>query len=281
MPSTHSRRGALLLCGAVLASLAGCATRSDSTSKSSETPTDEATTDETPTTETNVALRRVEVTPAVVSPNSPDSIGTFGERDEQFVIITLSDNGPFPEKGEFALTAGEATYDPAADDENTNFENGIWDYGEYQDVPENVLVFSVPKPLDAESVELSWPDGSESLGESALEALNRPPTEFSVELSAPDSVTGGEQATVTVTAENVGDAPGTFVGALNRQGPLVAHTPVESVSLELDAGETKEWTHRFRSKAYYDVEDPEATFSLARRGERLSATIAVDAETPS
>lgn len=85
---------------------------------------------------------------------------------------------------------------------------------------------------------------------------------------------------MTVTAENVGDVPGTFVGALNRQGPSVAYAPVESVRLELDAGETKERTHSFASDVYYDVENPAATFSLVWRGGRSSATIAVDAETP-
>ncbi|SFG15239.1 hypothetical protein SAMN04488063_1587 [Halopelagius inordinatus] len=279
MPSTQSRRGVLLLGGAVLASLAGCATRSDPTAQSSATPTDGPQTTE-PTTETTVAFRRVEVTPAVVSPNSPDSIGTVGERDEQFLVVTLSDDEPFPEKSEFALAAGDATYDPVADDEGGRFTNGIWDYGEYRNVPENVLVFSLPKPLDAESVELRWSDGSEPLGESALDALNRPPTEFDAELTAPDSVAGGEQATVTVTVENVGDAPGTFVGALNRQGPEIAYMPVESVSLELDAGETNEWTHRYRPETYYETDDPKATFSLAWREDRLSATIAVGTDSP-
>lgn len=277
MPSTQSRRGVLLFGGAVLASLAGCASQSDPAPQSSATPTDQTQTTET-TTETTVALRRVEVTPAVVSPNSPDSIGTVGERDEQFVVITLSDNDPFPEKSEFALAAGDATYGPAADDENGRFTNGIWDYGEYEAIPENVLVFSVPKPLDAESVELRWSNGSEPLGESALDDLNRPPTEFDVELSAPDAVAGGEQATVTVRVENVGDAPGTFVGALNRQGPEIAYMPVESVSLELDAGETNEWTHRYRPESYYETDDPKATFSLVWRGDRLSTTIAIETD---
>ncbi|SFR51874.1 hypothetical protein [Halogeometricum limi] len=248
-----SRRDVLSSSGAVLALLAGCLGGPPTDLAASQTETRTPTNTEasaTPTTtevEADVRLRDVTVTPSLAAPNSPDSIGTYGDAEEQYVVVEVGTRGPLPlNAAEFAVAVDETTFGPRSVRDLTGY-GWLWGFdGAYERGSGGTLVFPLPKPLDADTTTLRWPGDEHRLSDDAVVRLSRPPTAFSVtEFSAPETVVNGQQMTLTVTVENTGDADGTFVGALNRTGPEVAYAPVEAVSLDVAAGESTTWTHSF------------------------------------
>lgn len=256
---------------------AGCLGRGESgvgTTADDET-TDGETTDEPPA---DVTLSDVTVTPELVAADSPDSIGTFGDRDEQYVVATAAAEGsPAPERGSFALEAGGESVGAT---ETVGSRSRVWGYDEQYgsgDATEGWIAFVLPKPLDAESAAITWSGGGRDLSTAAVERLGRPPTDFAVrEFAVPETVTLGETATVSVTVENVGETDGTFVGAVNRIGPLVAYAPETAVSLEVAAGETATWEydHEVTDRGVErDAEDITMRFALDWRDDHLTRTI--------
>lgn len=263
--------------------LGGCLGRDGSgpatTDRNATTTTDRdatngTTTDATTTRDADVTVRDVTATPALVGLNSPDSIGTFGDRDEQFVVGTVAAAGSAtPGRDAFALDADGETYGPVDD---VGVSRRLWEHGlPYGRKPEGWVAFSVPNPLDAERVAVTWPGGEHALDEAAVGRLARPPTTFELrEFAAPEPAEYGDPVTVTLTVENVGDADGTFVGALNRSGPRVAYTPEEAIALDVAAGETatREFTH---TPTRHGDEDRSMRFYLVWRGGRLSRSVDV------
>ncbi|ELZ85648.1 hypothetical protein C453_07523 [Haloferax elongans ATCC BAA-1513] len=253
MPSASPTRRELLgLGGTTLAVLTGCLgtpTGSDDESPTTErTPTTETTGDRTTTTTepADVTVSNVQITPELVGLNTPDSIGTFGDRDEQFVLVTvLVDGESGPPVEAFELSADGQTFDPTLPENLPSYT--LWSRGDpYEGEASGYLVFSVPKPLEAPEVVFRGPGGQFELGADARSTLARPPTDFSVsDVSAPDRVESGSEVTLTATIENTGPEDGTFVGAFNRSGPLVAYTPIKRVEAELAAGESMTWTYSY------------------------------------
>ncbi|WP_231185533.1 hypothetical protein [Haladaptatus sp. DYF46] len=280
MPSNPSRRDALRLGGGVLTLLAGCTTDSnrqtDPATTTGTTMTDSkattTTSDGTTTAATDATVTNVETTPALLVMNSPDSTGTYGERDEQFVIVTVESDGSLPDRDEFTLEADGTSYvQPSVRDR--------WVQGDgYSVVPDNHLSFSVPKPLDATGVSLRWKDDTYWIGKTALRTLRRPPTDFSVEASAPKPVTESDDVTLTLTVENTGEVAGTFVGALNRSGPNVAYTPVTAVSFEIEAGESTTWSHSYETDDYVAEDELTMTYHLDWRDGSRSRTIRIESD---
>ncbi|SIR48084.1 hypothetical protein SAMN05421858_2428 [Haladaptatus litoreus] len=123
---------------------------------------------------------------------------------------------------------------------------------------------------------IRWPDGEFVVHDELTKQLARPPTEFSVEFSAPESVTSGDEARMTLTVENTGSVAGTFVGALNRVGPNVAYIPVIGISLDIEAGESETWTHSYTPSPHSSTDDLTATFHLNWRDGRQSKTIDIE-----
>ncbi|SIR48104.1 hypothetical protein SAMN05421858_2429 [Haladaptatus litoreus] len=119
MVSGYSRRDALQFGGVALTLLAGCTTSSTPESQSTTSTTETKATAQTSTTSAtttdtaSVTVDNVRATPTVVAPNSPDSIGTIGERDEQFVLATVASDGkPLPNQDEVTLETAADTYTP-------------------------------------------------------------------------------------------------------------------------------------------------------------------------
>ena len=279
MLSKRTRRDALRLGGAGLTLLAGCLTDSAGSDPGTRTDTETSTETTEPyaTTETfDVAVDEISVAPELVAPNSPDSIGTFGERDEQFVVAQCSaDGSPKPARTDFSLVAGDDSHTPIDIRRRTGTPNSIWDDDGYADATD-YLVFSLPKPLDADEVTLRWPGGERALTDDAVERLARPPTDFAVrEFSAPESVESGEEITLTVVVENTGDVDGTFVGALNQIGPQVAYAPVAGLSLDAEAGESATWTRTFTPSLGSSGDSRSMRLRMDRRGgdESVSAMV--------
>jgi hypothetical protein len=271
---------------------AGCLERGgpadDSTRRGDEPTTDDNETTAEGTTFSGVEIGDVTVTPELVAMNSPDSIGTFGGRDEQYVMATVSSRGSnIPEYGALELDAGGTAY---AADEDAGGTNGyLWEFespyrSRYGDdgATRGWAVFPVPKPLDTETAAITWPGGERPLDSDAVDYLARPPTEFEIrEFAAPDSVDVGEEATVSVTVENAGDVDGTFVGALNRVGPWVAYAPQAAISLDVPTGDTATWEYSHTpDERHVDHDDESLTmrFNLDWRGERVTREITVETE---
>ena len=254
-----NRRSVLAALATGTAALAGCLGDSDGENGDDGVPTPEPTPTETPTPENPVDLtvEAVTVAPQVVTLDTPDSIATYGGRDEQFLLaeITTSDEvAPV----DLTLTADGEEYEPR---ERIGEGLSLYPYGDLYFATEGEtgwVAFELPKPLGSLSATLAWPGGSDDLAGAVVEALNREPTSFDVTVEAPEQVPADSPATFSVSVANTGDATGTFVGALNRTGPSVAYTPETAVELTVEPGATDTWEYSYTP----DPEDAGAAFTF-------------------
>lgn len=210
------------------------------------------------------------VLPEVVAPNSPDSYGVYGERDEQYVGAHLAVDSPndHPPASFAVRTAGEERevfsmlgtwggpgfgdpYDPT-----TRGEGSGW------------LAARLPDPLDAPDAALTWDGGEHAFGDAVLDRLRRPPASWDVVFEAPATADVGDEVSATVSVENTADVDGTFVAALNQVGPVIAYMPAAKVHLEVAAGETAEWKYDYTldDRGIVQLEDPSVRFHLRWRG---------------
>jgi hypothetical protein len=269
------RRSFLAALATGTTALAGCTEQVIGDGDGPETPDDpqtpapngddEKTPDPTLGTDVSLSVEHATVQPEVVALDSPDSIGTFGDRSNQFLIARIEvDDGKLTRQ-DLRLSAGDASYQPI--EQIGNHQRALWQSGEFyfeSDDTAGAVVFEVPKPLtgaDSDGVTLSWPGGSQALGKNIRTRLARKPTSFAVSVEASAEASMDSPAELSVTVENTGDVPGTFVGALNRIGPLIAYAPIESIGLTIPAGEQESWDHTFtpdRDK----VEDGQGSFEF-------------------
>ena len=257
-----NRRSVLAALATGTAALAGCLGDSDGENGDDDgvpTPEPTPTASPTPTPENPVDLtvEAVTVAPQVVMLDTPDSIATYGGRDEQFLLaeITTSDEMA---PGDLTLTAGGEEYEPR---EWIGEGLSLYPYGDLYFATEGEtgwVAFELPKPFGSSSATLAWPGGSEALAAAVVGALNREPTSFDVTVDAPEQVPADSPATLSVSVANTGDATGTFVGALNRTGPSVAYTPETAVELTVEPGATDTWEYSYTP----DLEDAGAAFTF-------------------
>jgi hypothetical protein len=238
-----------LLAALATAPVAGCLgqretdTGATTTATTTRSTTDTTTTDTTSTTvESDASVSDVAVLPGLAVMNSPDSLTTTGDRDEQFVVATVTGGGSL-DVNAFELDLDGETH-PATTE--VGYGRRIWGRGlAYRaEDGEGWLAFRLPDPRSADAATLTWPGGEHALDAEALDRLARPPTTFEVrEFAVPDTAAPGDTVTATLTVANVGDADGTFVGALDRVGPLVAHAPAAAITLDVAAGATATWEY--------------------------------------
>jgi hypothetical protein len=269
------RRSVLAALATGTAALAGCTEQVLDNNDGPEPPDDpqtpapngddEKTPDSKPETDASVSVEHVTALPEVVALDSPDSIGTFGNRSSQYLIARIEvDDGKLTRQ-DLQLTAGDVTYQPVT--QIGEHQRALWQSGEFYFQTEDdagIVVFEMPKPLSeagSDDVALSWPGGSQALGKNIRTRLARKPTSFVVSVDASEEASMESPAELSVTVENTGDVPGTFVGALNRIGPLIAYAPIESIILTVPPGEQETWDHTFtldREK----VEDGQDSFEF-------------------
>ena len=216
--------------------------------------------------------------PELAAPNSPDSFGVYGDRDEQFVVALLAArSGTAPPLDDIALVAGGERYPATTDVSRQRW--GLFDYGTpylpERDAFDGWVVFRVPNPLDADEARISWPGGEYALGDDALATLARPPTSFAVgSLEAPAAVGVDESFTLSFTVENTGDTDGTFVGAVNRNFP--AYAPVASIRLSVAAGETATWERTVEASTMGFEDGGELRLWLYWRDDSADRAVTVD-----
>lgn len=270
---TNRRR---FLTGAVLAataSTAGCLVGGSE----GDDPTDTTT----PHPGGDVTVEAVTVVPEVVTYDSPDSYGVYGSRDSQYVIAEIEVDDPdHRPPGSFGIEVGDATY-PAT---NEIGRAGGWlpDFGNAYDSRGadepgvGWIAVQAANPLVGDAT-LVWEGGEYEFGERASELLARQPADFQVSLDVPASAEVGETVTATVTVENVGDVDGTFVGALNRVGPLVAYAPEAAIVLDAETGESATWefTHDLDERLE-DREDPRMRLHLRWDDRRITREVDIE-----
>lgn len=225
--------------------------------------------------ETNLDVTDVTIRPELVAMDSPDSIGTFGDRDEQFLLATVEGGEePTPGYDEIEFDADE-TYAPLS--ETPGESRQPWNRDAKYDGDAGWVAFRLPKPLDATDAALTWPGGEHALDDGQAEMLARQPADFEIDsFEAPDSATGGEEVTATLVVENVGSVAGTFVGAVNRVGPLIAYAPVEAITLDVPAGETATWEYTYELDGSDDAAGRELRLNVNWRGGSQWVTVDVD-----
>jgi hypothetical protein len=246
------------------------------TATASPTRTDTSTA--TPTPGSDVTLADVRVTPTLVQLYT-DSIGVYGDAGEQFVVATASaEEPPAPPVDDFAVET---------DGESFGVVDGLGSGHPFYEAynagggeARRWLAFALPKPLDVGRAVVTWPGGERALSDAALARLARPPTSFEVrEFTAPEAVALDEPAPLSVTVANVGDADGTWVGALNRSGPSIAYTPETVARLAVPAGGTRTWEYVNEPGDRLDGNPAgEMTFRLAFRDGDRSRTVEVSGD---
>ncbi|MBX0347809.1 hypothetical protein [Haloarcula pellucida] len=206
------RRRVLATLGTGLAGVAGCLSESPSTpDEASETPTDDERTDQrTPSqTHTKVAVEDVVVRKAITYDSSMGSGGVLTGEDRQYVVGSVR--------------GVEDVHDLAYTFETAD---SAWDQG----LPDTVgarnhavagherpyVAFTVPSRLSASNPRIRRSDGTEwPVPADARDTLAAPAPQFELDsLTVPDSVSQGEQLSVSLTATNVSETDGRFLAAV-------------------------------------------------------------------
>lgn len=278
-----SRRGVIRAFGGVLGggALAGCTTDDDpgEGGDGNSGDNDAGDRDGDGGSDGDVHVTDAAVRPAVVGPDSPDSYGVYGDRDEQFVGVRLDVDSPNDHPpSSFAVVAD-------GEEREVFSRLGGWGgpgFGDPYDPTDRGeesgwIAAALPKPLDGD-VSLTWDGGEHAFGAAVLDRLRRPPASWGVSFEAPSSAGYNDVVTATVSVENTADVDGTFVAALNRVGPRIAYSPETEAVLDVAAGETAEWTYDYAldDREILTMDDPSVEFHLEWRGGFPSREVAIE-----
>lgn len=226
-----------------------------------------------------IDVEDVTVRPGVVALDSPDSYGVFGGRDEQYLIAEVAVGTPEAvEPSDLVVETDGEEFDTTVD--VGRVEARLANFGDAYGTTDDGsgwIAACLPKPLDTDRAALAWDGGEHPLAESALERLNRPPTDFDLDLAAPSSASVGDEVTVNVALVNTGGVDGTFVAALNRVRPRVAYAPETALALPVEAGEYSEWeyTYALDDPEVAEMDDPSLQFHLPWRDGSPTRTVDV------
>ncbi|MDS0259090.1 hypothetical protein NDI56_06760 [Haloarcula sp. S1CR25-12] len=232
------RRRLLALVGSVAVG-SGC-TGTETDSPSGETVTPMPVPDPTdgppdregpdqPDQSVSITVRSAAVQPGVVTANTPDSISVVDDAG-QYLVLSVAGDALDRSAVEFRFSG--ASYPP-----EVFGGRGLYRESGADDDDAGLLVFGLPETGDATDAELAWADGSWSPPERVVDRLGAPSPPMRVSFDGPETA-GEDDPRLTVAVTNEGNAPGWFVLALNRQGPLSASAPVARIAGELTAGAT-------------------------------------------
>ncbi|UPW01190.1 hypothetical protein M0R88_03575 [Halorussus gelatinilyticus] len=295
------RRRALLACsGTALAGLAGCLSGSsgDPTTGTDESRTEttaettsetaETTTETAPTATVSVTLDALQ--PGLVTMNSPDSIGVHPTDGQYLYLDVTTEAGAPPAREDFSFRFAGSEHAPVSMGwplRTWRVRSGRTETYD-RTAGRGLLLFELPASADETDADgttagtdaaLTWPGGEWRPDESVRRRLAAPDPSFSVSAEIPETVPVSDSPTVRATVKNESDVPGRFVAGLNRAGPMVAHTPVERVSVPVPAGESKDWTFTDTSimadevDRFADDEKPDMTYYLSWADESASRDV--------
>jgi len=218
--------------------IAGCI--GDSSGSATESPSDTATTapGTAPRPDVNLEAAAVQY-----SYRHIENVDWNGVRpaDGQFVFVTVDARSAetTPSRSAFSLAADADTSDAVKIERrypvNLDVPGEPYMVDTEDTAARGWLVFDVPAQLDsAPSLRLEQDSGSWEW-DLDTEKATAPPPEWEYDVQAPDSVAPGTTFDITITAENVGDGPGTFRGAVNFSYPM--YRP-KGFAVTLEAGES-------------------------------------------
>lgn len=242
------------------------------------TPTDEriSTDERTPTGDrpaADVTVESAHLQYGVVTPTSPDSIGTLNH-ETPYVVASVRVDGSLSRE-DFALRADDASFAPTT----VRLYRTAWGDEEYyeQSRGAGLVLFELSSSATG-PVRLTWPGGEHALDGSAGARLEGGPPDFSASLDVPATHAGTEAPAVAVEATNDGETPARFLGAVNRVGPMIAYAPVARLTAFVPAGETAriavpdDWGNAPDEERIGDGE-PDVRYHLHYGEEHVSAEI--------
>ncbi|MFC7059306.1 hypothetical protein [Halovenus salina] len=232
-----SRRAYLVT---LVAGVAGCAGNSADTD-SSPTAASDTTPTETPTPHPAVS---VEASAVQYSYRHIEQVDWNGIQpaDGQFVFVAVdaSEAESAPERTAFSLVTADGSHRPI---ETENRQPLDLDVSEGLDTQMDtqsweLLTFEVPARLDT-TPSLRLERGADSWEwRLDTEKATAPPPAWEWSASAPETVAPDETFDITIAAENVGDGPGTFRGAVNFSYPTYRPKGFDIVPDADESGET-------------------------------------------
>jgi len=173
----------------------------------------------------------------LVVPETPDSI-VVGAQDHRYLWVRVTTTESAPNLTDLSLSIRSGTVDPLDADDRRIYRTG-WAGEEYYDgTPGTRLVlFELPLTVDTPRMTFQSPAGQVRATDAETTRLGRSPPSMSASLQKRYDETPEKPIVVQVT--NEGDVDGRFLGAINREGPSVAYTPITRVSVPVEAGETQ------------------------------------------
>lgn len=233
------RREALALCGAGLASLAGC---SSGRGGERDAPTGDASPRSTTPPETELTVEFDALQPTLVELNT-DYYQLVTADDRQYLVLSVDVvSGPAPERSALAFRFDGAEHAtrtweriPALQSDGSAGEQYPGENGS------GWVVFDLPETGDASDAALVWP-GGEWRPDAHLRAQLAAslPSLSLTEWQAPETVPLDGTTEFELTVRNEDDRTGWFVGAVNAEGWYPGR-PVARISRRIPAGETATW----------------------------------------
>lgn len=238
------RRAVLALCGAGLASLAGCLSGRDG---GGDAPTAETGTPPTATAtgtprETELAVELDALQPALVELDA-DYYRLIAESDRQYLVLAVSAvSGPPPSRSALAFRFDGADHPPrtweripARQSDGSSSDRYSGESGS------GWVAFELPASGDASDAAFVWPGGEWRPDDRLRERLASPSPALSLEeWRAPETVPLDGVTTFEFTVRNEGNQTGRFVCGINAEG-WYPHRPVTRVSRRIPPGETAAW----------------------------------------
>lgn len=165
---------------------------------------------------------------------------TFADEDDPFLFVTVLADDTLS-RWDFELVVGERTFSTVFD---TNLHRIVLgtDQRYLRERDHGILQFRCGTVEPDDRILLRWPGGEHRFPPFLRDRLRSPPPTFDgeVEVRAGD---GGDPA---VTMHNESEFDARFVGAVWREDPEGAVTPVGVVNRLLTPGERREWTIQTR-----------------------------------
>lgn len=177
--------------------------------------------------------------------------GSIQVADGQFVFVTVdaSEVESVPNREAFSLVTSDDRHDPITIEDQYPWnlavpgEAYMSERGDTK--PRGWLMFDVPAQLDRDPSLRLESDNDAWEWKVDTKKATAPPPVWDWTASTPETVAPGETFDITVSAENIGDGPGTFRGVVNFSYPVYS---AKGFDIVLDPGEADETSISARTR---------------------------------